>query len=68
MQGMLALEGFTNDVWLWFILSIDLVSVTFYTIPTSIYFFREKVFKILVGKFLGAQSAQHMYLQCTRLH
>ena len=38
------LEGFTNDVWLWLILSIDLVPVTFYTIPTSIYFL-EKSFK-----------------------
>ena len=42
------LEESTSDVWLWFILSIDLVSITFYTIPTSISFFREKVFKILV--------------------
>ena len=35
--GNLGLEGFTNDVWLWFILTLDLVSVTFYTIPTSIF-------------------------------
>ena len=33
---------------MYLVLSIDLVSVTFYTIPTSISFFREKVFKILV--------------------
>ena len=31
-----------------FIYYIDLVSITFYTIPTSISFFRKKVFKILV--------------------
>ena len=39
------LEGFTNDVWLWFILS---KSCFCYTIPTYVSFFREKVFKILV--------------------
>ena len=27
---------------------MDLVSITFYTIPTSIPFFRKKVFKVLV--------------------
>ena len=41
------LERFTNDVWLWFMLCIDLVSVTFYTIPTYISFFEENLFKIL---------------------
>ena len=36
----------------WFILSIDLVSVTFYTIPTSIYFSKKKfiVFYVLCKK------------------
>ena len=52
----MGLEEFTNDVWSWFILSIDLVSVTFHTIPTSICFSREKVFKILVYLYLLHRS------------
>ena len=54
------LEGFTNDVWLWFILSIDLVSITFYTIPTSISFFKEKVFKILLWYSIVTIYMSHM--------
>ena len=50
------LKRFTNDVWLWFILSIDVVSVTVYTIPTSISFFKKKFLKFYFGKFLGVQK------------
>ena len=49
-------EEFNNDVWLWFILSINLVSITFYTIPTSISFFREIFYVRVCGKFLEVRE------------
>ena len=41
------LEGFTNDVWLWFILSIDNVSIAFIQSLHLVLFSEKKFFKIL---------------------